>query len=276
MSNPPRDLVFRPPPPLTWTEEQREASSDNLVAYASGEAQEAIAWYLKKKKGKRIGARSLRLLAIAAAAAAAVIPIIAQIYPQLVAPAWASAMLALAAAAIGLDRFFGFSSAWMRFLATELEIRRRLRQFHMRIEALRVESWGVPATAEYALEVVQICGEFLLDIDELLRNETSTWATELSSVLKEMEEKARAHADAEHRGSVKLTVSNGDQADAGWEASVDDDPAELHTGRTVTIRDIASGKHTIRVRAKISGQQKSSRKTVIVRGGETANLNFAL
>ncbi len=68
----------------------------------------------------------LRVSAIACGAVAAILPILSQIYTTddkaAIAPGWAAVALAGAAALVGLDRYFGFSSGWTRFMAAELRI----------------------------------------------------------------------------------------------------------------------------------------------------------
>jgi len=170
----------------------------------------------------------------------------------------------------------GMSSAWMRFLATELQIREALRRFHFRIEAHRAAWCDASPEPEEIQQVVAECRDFLLAVDDFVRDETTVWATELRSVLREMEEAARVHADARRTGAIELTVTNGDQATNGWQAVIDDGPEETHTGRTATFRNIGPGKHTLRVRGQITGQQKSVRKNINVANGETTSVDLSL
>jgi low affinity Fe/Cu permease len=56
-------------------------------------------------------------------AVAGVLPVLSQILDAgssgiVIQPAWATVALAIAAALIVLDRFFGFSSAWARYMVT--------------------------------------------------------------------------------------------------------------------------------------------------------------
>ena len=46
-------------------------------------------------------------------------------------PAWSSVALAIAVAMVGLDRFFGFSSAWARYMATGQAILAALNEFRL-------------------------------------------------------------------------------------------------------------------------------------------------
>ena len=66
-------------------------------------------------------------------AIAGILPVPAQIFDAgssvVIQPAWASVALAIAVALVALDRFFGFSSAWARYMTTEQAISSALNQF---------------------------------------------------------------------------------------------------------------------------------------------------
>jgi len=137
---------------LSWTPDERMDSLEKVFRHVSGEAYHAIVWYLDKKRPKRIGARALRLGAIVGTTVAGIMPLLAQIYtingqPR-IALAWSSVALVLAVALIGLDRFFGLSSAWMRFLTTEIQIRNTLQTFQLDWEIQRAIWKGMPPTDE--------------------------------------------------------------------------------------------------------------------------------
>jgi low affinity Fe/Cu permease len=55
-------------------------------------------------------------------AVAGVLPVLSQIFGAgssvKIQPAWAAVALAIAVSLVALDRFFGFSSAWARYMAT--------------------------------------------------------------------------------------------------------------------------------------------------------------
>ena len=88
-----------------------ESALAKLYRYAEGRAIEATDWYLQDKRGKRIWSRGLRLLAILLVTAGALQPLLDAAAPGPSRTAWGYVLLALAAACIGFDRFFGLSSA---------------------------------------------------------------------------------------------------------------------------------------------------------------------
>jgi hypothetical protein len=276
MTNSGRDIGFRPLPTLDWSAEHCTASVASVIAYVSTEAQQAIQWYLWKKQGKRIGARCSRIFAVLATSAAAIIPLVAQIYPDSVQPGWASIALVLAVAAIGLDRFFGYSSAWMRYVATEMQIRQALHRFQMQVEMRRAEQAGSDLSGDDIQFFFLLSTDFLIWLDEIVRDETAVWSSELRSILHEMEAAARVHAQDQRSGEIRLTVTNGNQAANGWTVTVDNAAAEVHNGSTATLRNVSPGRRIVQVRGTIAGQQKTVRKAITVAAGETAPLEMTL
>lgn len=191
-----RDLQYRPLEDLSWTPEQRVVSLDKVFNYVSDEAQQAISWYLNKKRSKRIWAQLLRLGAILATTVAGIIPLLAEIFERpAISPAWASVALILAVALVGLDRFFGFSSAWMRFLTTELKIRNTLQLFQLDWEMQKASWTGADPTDEQLQDMLARCKAFLAQVNTLLENEMAAWIREFQTELKQIDEAAKARAE---------------------------------------------------------------------------------
>jgi len=194
-----KDLYFQPLPELSWAPEDQVDSFEKIAQYVSGEAQSAIKWYLEKKQSKKAWAQLLRFLAIIATTAAGFLPLFAEIYAvdgrPLVSPAWASVALVIAAALIGLDHFFGFSSAWMRFLTTEMKIRQILHEFLMDWEIQRSILKGQNPTDQQVREILSRFKSFLYQVDTLLNDETNLWVEEFSVALREVDKVAKARAE---------------------------------------------------------------------------------
>lgn len=131
----PKDLGATQRLQLAWERGKVLSSLEALFDRITKEAEAAIGWYLRAKRPKQVWARLLRFGSIMAGTIAGLIPILAQIFAKngqpIIQPAWASVALGIAAAFVLLDRFFGFSSAWMRYIATELNIRQLTQEFNL-------------------------------------------------------------------------------------------------------------------------------------------------
>ena len=107
---------------LDWSPEHARQSLDLIYQHVIGVASQAISWYLTARGPKRRWAQRLRVGAIIMVAVAGVLPVLSQIFGAgssvKIQPAWAAVALAIAVSLVALDRFFGFSSAWARYMAT--------------------------------------------------------------------------------------------------------------------------------------------------------------
>ncbi len=182
---------------LSWEQGQRAGSLDILYQHARRQGEAAIAWYLRSKRPKKRGACWLRVSAILLATVAGLIPILAAIFvdqngtPE-IPPAWSSVALGLAAACVALDRFFGFSSAWMRFIWAELEIRTKLQDFQMEWEQARAGWQGAEPSEEELHDAIGRCRAFVSEVDGVVKDETARWINEFRQTLKEIDRLAES------------------------------------------------------------------------------------
>jgi hypothetical protein len=183
-------------PRLSWEPEDRTKSLDALVAYATGEAERAIAWYYRKRRRMQWWGRGLRLGAILATSAAGVTPLLAKLFERNGSPAldplWAAFLLAGAGILVLLDRFWGCTSAWVRYVLAAQELAETLDAFRMDWESHKLFWDRLDADAEQAQLMIDRCRTFLVHVRSVVRAETDAWATEFQNVLEQIEGATRA------------------------------------------------------------------------------------
>src|SRR5207302_5189632 len=113
-------------------------------------AAKSTQWYWKNKGSKAFWSQVIRFLVWALAAVGGLLPIIGGISStslpnntttiNLNNGLWASLLLGIAAALIGLDKGFGFSSGWARYVLTATNIRKALEEFRLDWTALRAKA----------------------------------------------------------------------------------------------------------------------------------------
>jgi hypothetical protein len=209
---------------------------------------------------------------------AGIIPLLAQLstsngQPQ-IAPAWASVALVLAVALVGLDRFLGLSSAWMRFLTTEIQIRNTLQAFQLDWEIQRATWKGAAPSDEQVQEMLGQCKAFLVQVNALLEQEMAAWIQELQTALRQLDDAAKSRAETEKRSGVTSVVSNGEQCTDGWDLSIDGGSPRHCMGKTAALRDLLPGIHTVRVERKRNGNDVQAEGTVVIPAGETTRLTL--
>jgi hypothetical protein len=249
------DLVSGLSDGLHWEPGKQEDALKQLVAQALNLAQDAIAWYLRARRPKRFFATGLRLLAILAAAAAGIIPMLTDLTfrGRSIPAVWASILLAVAAACVALDRFFGYSSAWIRFITAELKIRQQLHEFQFDWEALRASWQGGAPTPEQVQDALQRCRVFLSFVDAVIREETAIWVQEFQETIRTLDEAVKTTATSLTLGAIAVEVTNGDQCEAGWELFIDSGAPHLSRGKTAALTGVLPGIRAIKVQGKIAG-----------------------
>jgi len=171
---------------LQWSPEQRTASLATVYAHATGYATATEEWYAKKRGPKRILGRLLRAGAIVLGAVAVILPILGQIYTHegkpTIPPAWASVALAVAAGLIALDRFFGFSTGWMRFMDAGLHVTRLRHEFEYAWQEAHAKLASPPSDDDVATSLER-ARRLVRSVDAVIANETKTWIKEFATDL---------------------------------------------------------------------------------------------
>jgi hypothetical protein len=198
----PTDLRPIPFPSLSWAPEDRAKSLAALVGYATREAERAIEWYYWKRRRMQRWGRGLRLGAVLATSAAGLTPLVAGILERdgqpAIEPLWAALLLTLAGIFVLLDRFWGCTSAWVRYVRAAQELSSALEAFRMDWESHRLVWDGAEFDVEQAQATIERTHRFLELVRSVVRTETETWATEFHKVLEQIESATRPrHSDAD-------------------------------------------------------------------------------
>ena len=142
---------------------------------------EAIDWYLNEKRSKSRWSRGLRVAAILLGAAGALIPLLNLANNQVFDVRWGYVAFALAAAAVALDRFFGFSSGWMRYLTTAVRLQRLLADFQLQWATRCARLEGTTPEPAQVAELLTLLRQVLSAILKEVERETISWAQEFQS-----------------------------------------------------------------------------------------------
>jgi hypothetical protein len=172
-------------PELSWADGDLVASLEAVYHWVEGEAIRAAAWYLQEKKPKARWSRTLRIAAILFATAGAALPFIAA-NNDAVGFEWGFVLLACAAGAVAMDRFFGFSTAWMRYITAEMAIQRRLQELQFEWTSMLIaRGTRLPSAHEVAADLEKLAAAAAA-IGEEVRLETLAWAEEFQTNIGEL------------------------------------------------------------------------------------------
>ena len=103
-------------------------------------------------------------------------------------PAWATVFIAVATAALLLDKFFGFSTAWIRYITSQMKIQYLLEKFEYDWMEERASWKGQKPDYAQVKKMIAKCAAFSAEVSKIEENETLAWTKEFSSALQGMEQ----------------------------------------------------------------------------------------
>jgi hypothetical protein len=180
---------------LDWRPEHARQSLEVIYQYVVNAASQAVNWYLVARGPKRRWAQRLRVGSIMMVAIAGVLPVLSQIFGAgksvVIQPAWATVALAIAVALVALDRFFGFSSAWARYMATGQAISAALNQFRLDWQKFSTQLPASELTQDNINHLLDLAETLIRKMDDLIQAETLQWVKEFRETLTETERSAQ-------------------------------------------------------------------------------------
>lgn len=265
---------------LDWSPAGATKSLQEIFGYVMSAAEETIDWYVGAKNVKRHFARTIRVSSILLGAAAALLPTIIELFPDNnrlhIGAGWTVVLIGIAGTLLLLDRFFGFSAGWMRYISTELQLRQITQEFQMDWEAEKVIWQGNPPSTDQITQMVARCKAMITQINNLVRDETNAWIKEFESAISQIDESVKFRTGIVEPGALNLTVTNGDATQQGWTISIDNAEPDIYSGRTVGKRNLIPGRHEIRIEGKIDQKVVRAEKVFNIPAGGTCNESLTL
>jgi len=208
----------------------------------------------------------------------------------------ASLLVGLAAALLGLDKAFGFSSAWARYALTATTIRKALVEFHLDWATLSANRCPTNST-EQTIALIQRGKDLISTVEGLVLQETRDWVTEFQSNMSQLEKDVKAQLDAlsakvekarqeretaEKPGALELTVPDADKADQ-FQIQVTLEPSggpaikETVSHTKIWVRTtVPVGHCRIIVTAAVGGKPVSNQALADIKPGEVTKITVAL
>ena len=194
-----------PPSPLSglsWKDADIENSLRDLREYVETQAQKQIEWYYRKKGIKARMSTSLRFVSILLFVVGGLVPIVKATLPASVTTTLpfdfgqaGYLLIGIGAGCIGLDRYFGYSTGWIRYITTAMAIEKSLEEYRLGWTQQLAKMRGNAPTAEQLEALIQTCAVFSLAIKSQVEQETKAWVTEFQSNLAQLEKDLQARSD---------------------------------------------------------------------------------
>ena len=197
------------PKELNWSQSNRDESLQKVYNFVNAECKNAISWYYKSKKWKKIWGYGLRFFAILAVAIAGVIPILDEIFEEFdtlwLSPTWATLSLALAALFVALDQLGGYTTGWVRYVRTAQKLTILQGNFRLDWEETCLSIYDKSdkssednsneriIDSETAKKCLKLCKNFLQSVNSEVQAETDAWAQEFQQALLDIDQQSDAN-----------------------------------------------------------------------------------
>lgn len=277
--------------PATFTEAlrnpDRAQALEDAFKVAMDKSNRAIAWYDTSLTAKRWGAALLRIGTIILGGLATITPVALSMipdgYPTLVKSLLPlSAVFGGAAASLVLiDKYFGFSSGWVRYITTYLDLQAQQELFEFEWAKQRI-GLTPPISEDRYRVALDVLTSFLRALNAALARETEAWATEFRGAITELDAATRAmRADAERqgveaRGGLEVKVQGVERLEGqAFIVTIDDGtPLERSGTPTTALTDLRPGVRKVAVRGKIGSAEVSDEQVVTIEPGKITRVNM--
>ncbi len=262
---------------LSWESDKRVESLERLYEMSVSRAESSIDWYTRAKPGKKRMAQTLRFMAILSAMIGGIIPILAEVNIGFhLNPTLASVAIAIGAGAVLLDRFFGYSASWIRFIVTKQKIQDRLQAFQYDWECEQVTWHDTQFDDAKTQELINKCAAFVTEIQNLIFEETQAWVEQFQSALQDIEKRLEAEAQIRRTGALNVNLISAGTLDDGWRLYLDNRLIGRFKSTGGSVKNLAPNFYTIKVIAKIAGEPVEVTRAVEVKGGQINDIDLTL
>ena len=298
---------------VQWDSQQALNSLDRIRKRVEYEAVKAIHWYYEKKRNKVWYSQLLRMLAVIFGGIGAGIPFIASTGLWIMRDAaggvpdveilrinqWGYVFILGAGTCVALDKLFGFSTNWIRFVDAATKIETLLGRF-------RIEWYKQMALADIGAhpgDAVTKLFDTLLDFTaktrDVIEKETGDWIAEFRSNLTKLAEDTKAAQEAREQkiqgqvdqikqlakereqkaGAITVTITNFAALGAGftWSLELDNELHKADIDRPMFIvKGLDPGAYLVSARGASNAKVVQAAQAVPVETGKPAAANLEL
>jgi hypothetical protein len=269
-----------------WNSQDVWKSLHDLFLATVKQGESAIAWYRDNVRMKRLGSQFLRSAAIILASIGALLPLVvaaANRFEESNAwiKRWADAQwgyiaFATAAACVAADKFYGFSSGWIRYMKTQMTLEGALTDLRYDWIALVAKVAGEQPTRDEIQGMLQKMKDFVVLVRAQVQQETDAWVIEFQASLSDLTNTVKAQRDAQKPGSAQITVPNAKDFDGGVKAQLDQLEERTIEGTQCLFGSVPPGTHEILVIGKKGDQTFKAATVLKVAADSLASVSIAL
>jgi imidazoleglycerol phosphate dehydratase HisB len=180
-------------------------------------------------------------------------------------------LIAVAAGMVAADKYFGWSSGWIRYITALLTLQHALATFRLDWSSLLLAVRDVPADRvgrEVLQPFIDRARQFQDEVLKVVEQETQAWATEFQSSIADLEQTLTAQREAARTAREKVdqaakeavdrsapgavTIDLSAQPQGQTEVRVDREKVGDYDTQRIVLMNVAPGMHEIRVKGRRS------------------------
>lgn len=263
-----------------WKPEQTLGSLEALRRDAKVFANDAVEWYYSKKRSKARASQTCRAFAIVFISVGGLIPVLGSVgiisgrFPGL--SEWGYAFLGVGASAIALDKFFGFSSGWTRYVLTAQLIQKTIYSFDLDWTKLQSRLGNRAPEQSEVEEFLQMAKNLYDVVLGQISQETQQWAAEFQQSISDLESIVKNKMQASEPGALAVSIMGTDTLDSQPEVMIDQVSYGLIEAGSWAISRIAPGNHAVRIVGSRNGRRVQASDVVTIPPGGKAQVSLAL
>lgn len=260
------------------------AALNAIAGSLEARAIETIDWYLVRKRWPRQLSRMLRSAAILFCAAGGVIPLLNNVdlsgdlwgvkWSLPSSARWGYILFALAASSILTDRYFGFSSSWMRYMKAQMSLQRALERFQLSWGIWQIHSKDNFSTKDKQHAAIALLESFSSQIGELVDEEFNIWTTQFKEQLAELQTAINKKNTENRPGNIVVHYHSDTAINGKADIYLDNILTKQVDSRSILLTATTPGNHFIQVKAN-SGELSGS-ASVSLEAGQTIEIGINL
>lgn len=194
-------------PAVAWTQATGTKIIEEMQRKSLERADKYFKWYLTTKREKAKYSKIIRFSCILLFTLTAVVPLVNSFgEAQKVPPNLGYILATFGAGLLFLDRFYGFSTGWVRVNRTLTEIGDSIRNFTFLMQtSIHLNSPDTPQGFQALADTIRTFND---NISAIIKSETSNWEKEFQSGSEELQKYFKDYLTEQKPGDLKITVVN--------------------------------------------------------------------
>jgi SMODS and SLOG-associating 2TM effector domain 2 len=278
------DIEPLPQQSFVWTAADARAQVNKLYDQLVAKTMATIEWYRRNKRLPAIVARACRAVAVIFTLLGGACPIVQTVVgnTRIDLAKAGYLFLAVAAGALLINKYGGFSTTWIRYMRTYLSLDAALQQFQLQWQSACAAADFDTKTDEAAkiTGLIAKLQQFAASVDTQVQTETQEWITEFQESLAALSaatSRQKEQPAAQSSGSIALTVTNFDdvKADSVY-ALLDGQPRLKISKSSTTIPSVAPGAHDVTIEAWVNNKVLKGSGSATVPAGGTSDVKLTI